>query len=274
VRIAKCADETPIFYRDWGKGQPVVFSHGWPVNSDLWESQMFYLAKRGYRVIAFDRRGHGRSGQPWDGYSNDSFADDLRTLIETLGLREATLVGHSMGGGEIARYAGLYGTAHLARMIFVSAVPPLMLQTKENPAGLPMSVFDNFRKELAQNRAQFYWDLSIPYFGHNRASERLGVGRRRQFVRLALQSSIKASFECIRVFSEDDFTDDLKQIDVPTLFLHGEDDQIVPIQNTSVLGADIVKNASLRIITNGPHGVPVTHANVVNQELLSFLQTT
>ncbi len=274
MSVARGADGTPIYYRDWGRGEPVLFSHGWPVNSDVWEPQMLYLAERGYRVIAFDRRGHGRSGHPWGGYSNDTFADDLRGLIETLGLGKATLVGHSMGGGEIARYAGLYSTRRIARMIFVSAVPPLMLKTKMNPGGLPMSVFDYFRSELRRNRAQFYWNLSIPYFCYNRRTGPSGVGFRQQFLRLGLQSSIRASFECIRALSEEDFTHDLNRIDVPTLFLHGEDDQIVPIQSSAVLGSMIVRNASLRIIAKGPHGLLATHANVVNQELLTFLQRT
>jgi non-heme chloroperoxidase len=274
LSFVEVADGTLIYYRDWGKGETVMFSHGWPVNSDLWEAQMLYLAGHGYRVIAFDRRGHGRSGQPWNGYTNNQFADDLREIIESLGVTKATLIGHAMGGGEIARYVGRYGTDRVTRMAFVSGVPPLMIRTAANPVGLPMSVFEYLRRGLIGNRAQFYWDLSIPYFGYNRNSGHIGQWFRKQFVRLGLQSSIKASFDCIKLFSEEDFTQDLKMIDVPTLFIHGEDDQIVPVQSSSIRCAQIVSQCRLRIIAEGPHGLPATHPNIVNQELLSFLQTT
>jgi len=274
VSFVEATDGTPIYYRDWGEGETVMFSHGWPVNSDFWEPQMLYLARHGYRVIAFDRRGHGRSGQPWNGYTNNQFADDLREIIESLGVTKATLVGHAMGAGEIARYVGRYGTDRVTRMAFVSGVPPLMVRTTSNPIGLPISVFDYLRMGLISNRAQFYWNLSVPYFGYNRSSCHIGQWSRKQFVRLSLQSSIKASFDCIKQFSEDDFTQDLKRIDVPTLFLHGEDDQIVPVQSSAIVCAQIVTQCRLRVIAEGTHGLPATHPNIVNQELLSFFQTT
>jgi len=274
LNFVRGTDGTLIYYKDWGRGEPVLFSHGWPVSCDLWEAQMLYLAGHGYRVIAFDRRGHGHSSQPWSGYSNDQFADDLQSLIETLGLTRTTLVGHAMGAGEIARYVARHGTERVSRLTFVSGVPPVMIRTATNPTGLPISVFDRLRSELLNDRAQFYWNLSVPYFGYNRRPRRLGEWFRKQFVRLGLQSSIKASFECIRQFSEDDFTQDLKLIDVPTMFIHGEEDQLVPVQSSSVLCARMVRDSRLRIIANGPHGLPATHSNIVNQELLAFLQTT
>jgi len=233
---------------------------------------MLYLAERGYRVIAFDRRGHGRSDQPWSGYLYDQFADDLRDLIEQLGLSGVTLVGHSIGGGEIARYVRRHGTKRVRKMVFVSSATPRMLKTDVNPGGLPIAMFDHLRSELVQDRAQFYWQLSVPYFGYNLADRQLGQALRRQFLRIGLQSSVKAALDCMAGFFQEDFTSDMQSIDVPSLFLHGQDDQIVPVQNSSVLSSEIVREAMLRIVCDGSHGLPITHSNVVNQELLTFLQ--
>jgi non-heme chloroperoxidase len=264
-------DGTKIFYKDWGHGRPVVFSHGWPLSADAWDAQMLFLGQHDYRVIAHDRRGHGRSDQPWSGYDNDTFADDLAALFEELGLRDTILVAHSMGGGEIARYVGRHGTRRLAKMIFIGAVPPLMLKTDGNPGGLPMSVFDGLRDGIVENRAQFYKDVSIPFFGYNKPDAKVSEGIKEQFWRLGMQSSIKGSYDCVKAFSEDDFTEDLKKIDVPTLFLHGEADQIVPVEDASVLSAKIVEGATLKIISGAPHGLCSTIPDQVNQDLLAFI---
>jgi non-heme chloroperoxidase len=265
-------DGTTLFYKDWGEGQPVVFSHGWPVNSDVWDRQMLFLGHHGYRVIAHDRRGHGRSSQPWSGYSNDAFADDLAELVEALDLNDVTMVAHSMGGGEIARYVGRHGTRRLARMVFIGAVAPTMVKTERNPGGVPLSVFDDIRQGIARNRSQFYRDFAVPFFGFNRPDAEVSEGAKEQFWRLGMQSAVSASFDCIKAFSEDDFTDDLKKIDVPTLFIHGDDDQIVPAHITSVPAAKLVKHSELKLIPGGSHGIAITRAELINQELLNFLQ--
>lgn len=265
-------DGTSIFYKDWGQGQPIVFSHGWPLSADAWDAQMLFLGKKGYRVIAHDRRGHGRSSQPWTGYDNDHFADDLAALLEKLNLQDVTLVAHSMGGGEIARYVGRHGTKRLKKMVFIGAVPPTMLKTNKNPDGLPLSVFDELRKGIAENRAQFYLDVSVPFFGYNRPNAKVSEGVKEQFWRLGLQSSIVGSYDCVKAFSEDDFTEDLKKINVPTLFIHGEDDQIVPVNDSSVLATRLVPGSQLRIIPGAPHGLCTTHADIVNEELWAFLK--
>src|SRR5580698_1415449 len=265
-------DGTQIFYKDWGTGPTVVFSHGWPLNADAWDAQMLFLGQRGYRVVAHDRRGHGRSEQTWNGYNNDTFADDLETLIEKLDLKNVTLVAHSMGGGEIARYVGRHGTKRLAQMVFIGAVPPLMLKTEKNLGGLPLSVFDGIRSGIAGNRAQFYKDVSAPFFGYNKPDAKVSLGVQEEFWRLGMQSSIIGSYECVKAFSEDDFTEDLKKIDVPTLFIHGEADQIVPVNDASVLAAKLVKGAKLKLIPGAPHGLCTTHADLINADLLAFLR--
>jgi len=265
-------DGTKIYFKDWGTGSTVVFSHVWPLNADAWDAQMLFLGQKGYRVIAHDRRGHGRSSQPWTGYNNDTFADDLATLIETLDLKNVTLVAHSMGGGEIARYVGRHGTKRLAKMVFIGAVPPLMLKTEKNPGGLPLSVFDGLRSGIAGNRAQFYKDVSAPFFGYNKPDAKVSVGVQEEFWRLGMQSSIIGSYECVKAFSEDDFTEDLKKIDVPTLFIHGEADQIVPVNDASVLAAKLVKGAKLKLIPGAPHGLCTTHSDLINADLLAFLR--
>ena len=233
---------------------------------------MLFFGRNGYRVVAHDRRGHGRSSQPWNGYNNDSFADDLSELIEKLNLSNIVLAAHSMGGGEIARYVGRHGTKRLAKMIFIGAVPPTMLKTDKNPSGLPLSVFDELRKGISGDRAQFYKDVSIPFFGFNRPGAKVSEGLKEQFWRLGMQSSVIGSYDCVKAFSEDDFTDDLRKIDVPSLFLHGEDDQIVPANDASVLAAKIVKNAQLKIIPGAPHGMGNTIPDQINQEILSFIR--
>jgi non-heme chloroperoxidase len=267
----KAKDGTEIYYKDWGSGEPIVFSHGWPLSGDAWDAQMLFFGQHGYRVIAHDRRGHGRSGQPWDGNDNDTWADDLARLMDSLKLSKVSLVAHSMGGGEIARYVGRHGTKRLARMVFIAAVPPLMIQTDGNPDGQPRSVFDNLRSGIAGNRAQFYRDVSVPFFGYNRPDANVSEAVQDQFCRLGMQSSVRSSYECIGQFSETDFSDDLKKIDVPTLFLHGEDDQIVPFADASALSVKLVPDAELKPIPGGPHGLTVTMPDRVNNELMSFI---
>ncbi len=266
-------DGTTIYYKDWGSGKAVVFSHGWPLCGDAWDPQMLFLGHQGYRVIAHDRRGHGRSSQPWSGYNNNTFADDLAELLEKLNLNKVTLVAHSMGGGEIARYVGRHGTKRLAKMVFIGAVPPLMLKTEKNPSGLPLSVFDEIRSGIAGDRSQFYRDVSVPFYGYNRPGAKVSEGAKEQFWRLGMQSSVIGSYDCVKAFSEDDFTEDLKKIDVSTLFIHGDDDQIVPANDASVLAVKLVKNAQLKLIPGAPHGIATTHADLINRELLSFLQS-
>jgi non-heme chloroperoxidase len=265
-------DGTEIYYKDWGTGDPIVFSHGWPLNADAWDPQMLFFGQHGYRVIAHDRRGHGRSAQTWEGNDYDTFADDLAGLIESLDLKNVTLIAHSMGGGEIARYVGRHGTSRLSKMIFIGAVPPLMLKTDSNPGGLPLSAFDDLRNGLVANRSQFYKDVSVPFFGYNRPDAKISEGIQDEFWRLGMQSSIKSSYDCIRQFSETDFTEDLKKIDVPTQFMHGQDDQIVPYEDASVLAAKLVPNSELNIIPGAPHGLAATIPDQVNSELLKFIR--
>jgi len=266
-------DGTQIYYKDWGTGQPVVFSHGWPLNSDSWEAQMLFLADHGVRAIAHDRRGHGRSSQPWNGNEMDTYADDLATLIETLDLSGATLIGFSTGGGEVARYIGRHGTARVAKAALISAVPPLMLKTENNPDGLPIEVFDGLRAGSLADRSQLYKDLaSGPFFGFNRPGANVSQGMIDWFWFQGMQAGHKNAFDCIKAFSETDFTGDLKKFDVPTLIIHGDDDQIVPIGAAAITAAKLVKNVTLKIYPGAPHGLTDTHKEQLNNDLLSFLK--
>ena len=266
-------DGTNIYYKDWGTGQPVVFSHGWPLNADAWDDQTFLVASHGYRAIGHDRRGHGRSSQPWDGNDMDTYADDLAALIETLDLKDAVLVGHSTGGGEVTRYIGRHGTSRVAKAVLVGAVPPLMLKTEANPGGLPIEAFDQIRAGVSADRSQFYKDLSAPFYGANRPGSKVSQGIRDMFWLWSMQVGLKAAFDCIKAFSETDQTEDLKKFDIPTLIIHGDDDQIVPIGDSALLSSKIVKGATLKIYPGAPHGLMSTHKEQFNADLLSFLRS-
>jgi len=265
-------DGAQIYYKDWGKGQPVVFSHGWPLSADAWEDQMMFLADRGYRCIAHDRRGHGRSSQPWNGNEMDTYADDLAALTESLALLDAIHVGHSTGGGEVARYIGRHGTTRVAKAVLIGAVPPLMLKTPANPGGLPIEAFDQLRAAVQADRSQFFKDLSAPFYGANRTGAKVSQGLRDSFWLQGMQCGFKAAYDCIKVFSETDFTEDLKKFDVPTLILHGDDDQIVPYADSALLSSKIIKNAKLVIYKGAPHGMCTTLKERVNEELIGFIK--
>jgi non-heme chloroperoxidase len=261
-----------LYYKDWGGGQPVVFSHGWPLSSDAWEDQMFFLASKGYRCIAHDRRGHGRSSQPWNGNDMDTYADDLAKLVEALGLKDAIHVGHSTGGGEVARYIGRHGSKRVAKAVLISAVPPLMLKTVANPGGLPIEVFDGIRSGLLADRSQFFKDLSAPFYGANRPGAKVSQGLRDSFWLQGMQAGFNAVYDCVKAFSETDQTEDLKKFDAPTLIIHGDDDQIVPIGASAMLSSKIVKDSTLKIYPGAPHGLTSTHKDQVNADLLEFLK--
>ena len=266
-------DGTQIFYKDWGTGQPVVFSHGWPLNADAWDDQLVFVASNGYRAIAHDRRGHGRSSQPWHGNDMDTYVDDLAALMEALDLRDAVLVGHSTGGGEVTRYIGRHGTSRLSKAALVGAVPPLMLKTPANPDGLPIEAFNDIRAGVTADRSQFYKDLSAPFYGANRPGSRVSQGVRDAFWLWGMQVGLKGALDCIKAFSETDMTEDLKKFDIPTLILHGDDDQIVPIADSALLSSKIVKDATLKVYPGAPHGLMSTHKDQFNADLLSFLRS-
>jgi non-heme chloroperoxidase len=266
-------DKTQIYYKDWGSGKPVVFSHGWPLDADAWESQMVFLASHGYRCIAHDRRGHGRSSQPWNGNDMDTYADDLSELVELLDLKEATLIGHSTGGGEVARYIGRHGTSHVARVVLMGSVTPLMLKTEANPGGLPMAAFNDIRAGVAADRSQFFKNFSEAFYGANRKGSKATQGMRDAFWFQGMQGGLKNELDCIKAFSETDFTEDLKKFDIPTLIIHGDDDQIVPIAASAMLSSKLIKNAKLKIYSGGPHGLADTYKDQLNADLLKFIKS-
>jgi non-heme chloroperoxidase len=265
-------DGTEIYYKDWGKGPVVTFSHGWPLNSDAWDGQMLFLAQHGYRVVAHDRRGHGRSSQPSNGNDMNGYADDLAAVIEALDLKDVTLVGHSTGGGEVARYIARHGTKRVAKAVLIAAVPPLMLKTEKNPEGLPMEVFDNLRSAITRDRSQFYKDLAVLFYGANRPGAKVSQGVLDQFWLWSMQAGLKNACESIKAFSETDQTEDLKKFDVPTLVLHGEDDQIVPVKDSAKKSARLIKGAKEIYYPGAPHGLTATHQDQVNADLLEFIE--
>jgi non-heme chloroperoxidase len=265
-------DGTQIYFKDWGEGQPIVFSHGWPLSADAWEDQMIFLGANGFRCIAHDRRGHGRSSQPWTGNEMNTYADDLAELVAALDLKDAIHVGHSTGGGEVARYIGRHGTQRVAKAVLISAVPPLMLKTDANPGGLPMEAFDQIRAGVLADRSQFFKDLSAPFYGANRPGSKVSQGLRDSFWLQGMLAGHKAVFDCIKAFSETDFTEDLKKFDVPTLILHGDDDQIVPIGASAMLSSKLVKGATLKVYPGAPHGMCSTLKDQINADLLAFIK--
>jgi non-heme chloroperoxidase len=261
-----------IYYKDWGRGQPIVFSHGWPLSSDAWDDQMFFLAEKGYRCIAHDRRGHGRSDQPWNGNEMDTYADDLGKLVEVLDLKDAIHVGHSMGGGEIARYIGKHGSKRVAKAVLIGAITPLMLKTPTNPKGTPIEAFNQIRVAFLKDRSQFFKDLSASFYGSNRSDSKVSQGLRDSFWLQGMQCGFNAAYDCVKAFSETDFTADLKKFDTPTLILHGDDDQIVPIETSAKFTAKLIKNAQLKIYKGGSHGICSTHKDQINSDLLAFIK--
>jgi non-heme chloroperoxidase len=267
------SDGTQLYYKDWGSGPPVVFSHGWPLSADAWDDQMLFLGQRGYRVIAHDRRGHGRSSQPWDGNDMDTYADDLAAVVKSLDLHDAIHVGHSTGGGEVARYIARHGTSRVAKAVLISSVPPLMLKTAANPGGLPIEVFDEIRASILADRAQYFRDLSAPFYGANRPGAKVSQGVRDFFWLQGMLAGFKNVFDCVKAFSETDQTEDLKKFDVPTLIIQGDDDQIVPIGAASLLSSKLVRGSTLKVYPGAPHGLPTTHKDQVNADLLEFFKT-
>ena len=265
-------DGTQIFVKDGGKGQPIVFSHGWPLQSDAWDNQFLYFGLQGYRVVAHDRRGHGKSGRSWDHNDLDTYADDLAAVIEALDLKDVVLVGHSTGGGEVTRYIGRHGTSRVAKLVLVGAITPLMLKTPANPEGTPMEAFDEIRKGVLDNRSQFFKDLSVPFYGFNRPGAAVSEGLRDSFWLMGMEAAIKGAYDCIKAFSETDLTEDLKRVDVPTLITHGDDDQIVPIGAAALKSAKLVKNAVLKVYPGAPHGLAQTIPDKFNAEVLAFIK--
>ncbi|MCW5643201.1 MAG: alpha/beta hydrolase [Rhodoferax sp.] len=265
-------DGTRIYYKDWGTGQPIVFSHGWPLSADDWDTQMLYFLHKGFRVIAHDRRGHGRSSQTWTGNDMDTYADDLAALAQALDLRDAVHIGHSTGGGEVARYLGRHGSARVAKAVLIGAVPPIMVKTPANPGGLPIEVFDGIRAGVANNRAEFFREITLPFYGYNRPGAKVSEGIRQHWWQQGMMGSIKAHYDCVKAFSETDFTADLKKIEVPTLVMHGDDDQIVPIGASAPLSAKLLRKATLKVYPGLPHGLCATHPEIVNPDLLAFIR--
>lgn len=271
MNLITTKDGTQIFFKDWGTGKPVVFSHGWPLDADAWDAQMLFLLQHGYRVIAHDRRGHGRSSQPSGGHEMDTYSDDLAALIEHLDLKGVTLIGHSTGGGEVTRYVGRHGTKRVSKVVLIGAVPPIMLKTAANPGGLPIEVFDDIRKNTALNRPQFFKDLAVPFYGYNRPGIKPQQGVIDFFWAIGMLGAVNGEYECIKAFSATDFTEDLKKFNVPTLFIHGDDDQIVPIGASAMLGSKLVKNSMLKVYPGAPHGLCTTMPEKVNADIFSFL---
>jgi len=265
-------DGTTLFYKDWGRGKPIVFAHGWPLDADAWDAQMLFLGQQGYRVIAHDRRGHGRSDQTWDGNEMDTYADDVAALFNELDLRDAVFIGHSTGGGEVARYLGRHGTSRVSKAVLMSAVPPVMLKSEGNPEGLPLKVFDDIRQNIVANRSQFWRDLAMPFYGYNRPNAKRSQGVIEEFWREGMLGGVKAHYDCVKAFSETDFTKDLKEIDIPVLVLHGDDDQIVPIDDAGRKSVKLLKKGSLKVIPGGPHGMATVKADQINRELLAFIR--
>lgn len=273
INTLTMADGASIYFKDWGEGQPVVFSHGWPLTADAWDSQMVFLLSEGYRVIAHDRRGHGRSSQPSKGDDMDTYADDLATLTELLDLKDAIHIGHSTGGGEVVRYIARHGAKRVAKIVLVSAVPPLMVKTKDNPEGTPIKIFDDIRAAMVADQSQFFKDLTLPFFGANRQGSHVSLGIRDSFWLQGMQGSHKSLLNCVKAFSETDFTEDLKRLDVPVLLIQGDDDQIVPIGAASLKSEKLIKGAQLKVYPGVPHGLPLTHSEQLNKDLLAFIRS-